>query len=124
MAHLTRTHHPLMPFALVSATVVIQLAAAWVLGTAAGIKPSPGWIVATVGVALAIGLNVVRFVIWGYTHRHFPLSQTYPLTALFFPCILILSYLKGDSIHPMEIAGTALITLGAIVMGIHNHAEH
>jgi len=113
----------LVPIALVLATVLIQLAAALVLDTAAGIKLGTEWIIAAAAVAFAIGLNVVRFVIWGYTHRHFPLSQTYPFTALFFPCILVLSWLKGDAIQFPEIAGTALITLGAVVMGSRKHAE-
>lgn len=123
MAHMIRHRHPLVPVALVFGTVLIQLAAAWILAAAAGLKPSTGWIIAAVAVAAAIGLNVVRFVIWGYTHRHFPISQTYPLTALFFPCILLLAWLKGDAVHPWEIAGTALITLGAVVMGTRNAAE-
>lgn len=123
MARLTSSHRPMVPITLVLATVLIQLAAAWVLDTAAGIKPGTGWIIAAAAVVFAIGLNVVRFVIWGYTHRHFPLSQTYPFTALFFPCILVLSWLKGDAVQLPEIAGTALITLGAIVMGNRNHAQ-
>jgi drug/metabolite transporter (DMT)-like permease len=122
MADLTRSRRPWVPVALVFSTVLIQLASAWVLDTAADTKPGRGWTIIAAAVALAIGLNVVRFVIWGYTHRRFPLSQTYPLTALFFPCVLVLSWLKGDAIHVPEIAGTALITLGALVMGTRKHA--
>lgn len=120
MAKLKPTDHPLTPYLLVSSTVLLQLAAAWVLDTAAGHPSARGWAIAAVAIAVALVLNVGRFVIWGYTHRHFPLSFTYPLTALFFPCILLLSYFQGTRIGGMEILGTALITIGAVVMGVRD----
>lgn len=116
------SRYRMAPYVLVSSTVVLQLAAAWVLDTAAGLRPPTGSTVAAAAIAVAIVLNIGRFIIWGYTHRHFPLSQTYPLTALFFPCILLLSYAQGETTGIFEIAGTTLITAGAIVMGMRKHA--
>lgn len=105
------------PVALVSATVVLQLASAWVLGSVAAMSPHPGWTLGAIAILAAIGLNLFRFVIWGYTHRRFPLSHTYPLTALFFPCVLVLSCLRGDLVSLHQIGGTLLITLGAFALG-------
>lgn len=102
------------PFSLVSATVLLQLAAAWVLGRAASHQTT--LLLGILAVGLAIGLNLMRFAIWGYAHRHFPLSHTYPLTALFFPCVLALSYFNGDAVTSEQVIGTLLITFGALAM--------
>ena len=40
-------------------------------------------------IALAILVNVLKFVFWGYLHKRFDLSKTYPLTAIFFPLIFL-----------------------------------
>lgn len=102
------------PLPLVSATVLLQLGAAWVLGRAAGHRTALLLGIGAIG--FAIGLNLLRFAIWGYVHRHFPLSHTYPLTALFFPCVLTLSYLNGDAVTGEQILGTLFITFGALAM--------
>jgi drug/metabolite transporter (DMT)-like permease len=103
---------------LVCVTIVLQLATAWLLGSVAATFPRSGLILAGVAVLAAIGLNLCRFVVWGYTHRRYPLSHTYPLTALFFPCILALSWLHGDALGPRRLIGTLLITLGALALGM------
>lgn len=123
MANLKYPDHPLAPYLLVFSTVLLQLAAAWVLDTAAGWGSSAGWTIAVVAVMAALALNVGRFVIWGYTHKRFPLSLTYPLTTLFFPCILLLSYFQGEAVGGMETLGTVLITVGAIIMGASKRLE-
>lgn len=117
-----KLHHPLAPYILVLGTVILQLAAALILDSAAGSKATPGLTIAASAIAVALILNIGRFIIWGYTHRHFPLSQTYPLTALFFPCILLLSYARGAATSIWEIAGTALITAGAVMMSARKRA--
>lgn len=113
---MNKSHHSLLPLALVSATVVLQLAAAWLLSAFAAVKPAPALLAAGMAVFAAIVLNVLRFLIWGYAHKRFPLSETYPLTALFFPCILLLSYLRGNPVVIFQLTGTVLITVGAFVM--------
>lgn len=101
--------------ALVLATVLIQIAVAVLLKELADARQGwQAWFVLIL--ALAVGLNGVRFVIWGYTHRHYPLSHSYPLTALFFPCILLLSSWYGEPIGWQKIAGVAVIMLGLGLM--------
>jgi drug/metabolite transporter (DMT)-like permease len=106
----------LLPLAIVLATVLVQLIAAAALGfVAKGNHPllSP---LAIVAIGFAFVLSGIRFLAWGYLHRHVPLSHVYPLTALFFPCVLVLATLRGDSITAMQIAGTLLITAGSFLM--------
>jgi len=71
---------------------------------------SAAWIVA--GIAVVGVLNVLRLVVWGFAHRRFPLSTTFPLSTLFFPLMLIVAGLFGDPIYVQQIAGTLLITAG------------
>lgn len=113
---------PATPLLLVLATVLLQLVAAWLLDIAAA---QPGAALLAVSmIAVVMLLHAGRFVIWGYTHRHFPLSHSYPLTALFFPLVLLLSWWRGDAVGGWQLAGTALITLGVVVMSQGAEREH
>ena len=97
--------------ALVLLTVVIQIVVAVLLKELAdGHSDSNALLLLVLGAAVA--LNGLRFLVWGYTHRHFPLSHSYPLTALFFPCILAVSAWYGDHIGAAQILGVALIMAG------------
>ena len=113
----TNTWRP-APMAIVLATVVIQLLAAAALGYAAqhGKHLWSALVLFAIGAALI--LNAIRFVAWGYLHHRFPLSHVYPLTSLFFPCVLALAALRGDSVTGLQIVGTLLITAGSFSMAI------
>ncbi|WP_036136046.1 hypothetical protein [Luteimonas mephitis] len=110
----------LLPLGLVLLTVAIQLVAAWILDVAA--KRELRWdLLAAGAVAAAVVLNGLRFLVWGFAHRRFPLSLTYPFTALFFPLVLMLSYWRGEAIAWAQIGGTMLITLGVALMAFGPH---
>ncbi len=111
------------PLPLVCTTIAMQLVVAWLLGSVAATFPRSGLILAGAAVSAAIGLNLCRFAVWGYTHRRYPLSHTYPLTALFFPCVLALSWLHGDVLGSRQLIGTLLITLGALALGTGARAD-
>lgn len=117
MAGVTGTPERWLAISIVSLTVVIQLVSALILSAAAeNYGGHRGIAIAAIGAAIA--LNVLRFLLWGVAHKRFPLSRTYPLTALFFPLLLLLSFLQGDSIGVVEIAGTMLITGGVVMVGM------
>jgi len=107
--------------ALVLSTIAIQLVVAALLKELAMRKATHGW----VGFVLvaAVALNALRFLVWGYTHRHYPLSRSYPLTALFFPCILLVSAWYGDPVGAMQIAGVGVIMLGLGLMNSERGAD-
>lgn len=113
----------LLPLAVVLATVVVQLLAAAALGFAAVRAHRLFSLLALAAIIAALALNGIRFIAWGYLHRRFPLSHVYPLTTLFFPCVLILAALRGDSITPFQVAGTLLITAGSFLMATASPAE-
>ena len=117
MAEVSHQNDGLQSVVIVGATVVLQLAAAYILDVAASRQ---GGFDIAVGAAIgsAIALQGVRFLLWGYAHRRYPLSHTYPMTALFFPFILLISYMRGDSVSTWQLAGTFIIALGVGLMSI------
>lgn len=111
--------HPMLLVALVLSTVVLQLLVAVVLKELADAAPRPGPVLAGV-LALAVGLNGLRFLLWGYTHRHYALSRSYPLVALFFPCILLLGWWYGEPVGWTQLAGVAAIVAGVALLNEGN----
>lgn len=107
--------HPMVLVALVLSTVVLQLLVAVLLKELADAAPRPGLALAMV-LALAVGLNGLRFLLWGYTHKHYALSRSYPLVALFFPCILLLSLWYGEPVGWMQVVGVAAIMAGVVLL--------
>lgn len=115
MAVMRQPTSRLLPLGLVLVTVALQLVAAWILDVTAK-SESRLDLMAAGAVLAAVFLHGIRFIVWGFAHRRFPLSLTYPLTALFFPFVLALSYWRGEGISWFQIGGTALITLGVVLM--------
>jgi drug/metabolite transporter (DMT)-like permease len=98
--------------ALVLSTVLIQIVVAILLKQLADFGGArPYWLVAGI-IAAAAGLNGIRFLVWGYTNKHYPLSSSYPLTALFFPCILLVSAAYGEPVAWGKVAAVIVIVAG------------
>jgi hypothetical protein len=92
--------------------VALQVAGAVLLKTIADRQDS--WSIAVLGLGLAAvgAVDVARLVVWGFAHRRFPLSTTFPLSSLFFPAMLGVAILYGDEVGALQVAGAALITGG------------
>ncbi len=103
---------------LVLLTVLIQIIVAVLLKELADRHGANTWPWLWFVLCAAMGLNVLRFTIWGYTHKHYPLSRSYPLTALFFPCILAISVWYGDPIGWQKIVGVMAIMAGIMLMNL------
>ena len=99
----------------VSAAVGLNLISALVLKETADMKDGS---MAAIGAALLIVilLNLSRVGCWAAIHKRFQLSDSYPLTSLFFPMILIASASYGEEINAPKMIGTLLITLGVVVL--------
>ena len=96
---------------LVLLTVVLGLLSAFFLKEAAQ-KEGVTLAVLTGTIVVVAGVNAGRFLLWGYIHRHYPISVSYPLNSAFFPLILLMGYYYGEVVSVNEIIGVALITLG------------
>jgi drug/metabolite transporter (DMT)-like permease len=100
---------------LVSVAVMLNLISAAVLKEAADMgKASP--LAIGVLILVVIFINLLRMVFWAAIHKRFRLSDSYPLTSLFFPMILVLSAIYGEEMGLAKLIGTALITLGVLVL--------
>jgi len=97
---------------LVLGTVLIQVFVAILLKELADFDGGRSWWLIAFIIAMAAGLNGIRFLIWGYTNKHYPLSSSYPLTALFFPCILAVSALYGEPVAWNQMVAIVVIVAG------------
>lgn len=116
MAGISNRDDRFRPLMVVALTVILQLLAAYVLDVAASARTIG--LAAILAIGVAIALHGIRFLLWGYAHKRYPLSHTYPLTALFFPFVLVISHWRGDHVGSWQWAGTLLITLGVGMMAV------
>ncbi|MBL4652455.1 MAG: hypothetical protein JKY53_06255 [Flavobacteriales bacterium] len=70
-------------------------------------------------IALVFCINILKFGIWGWIHKKFDVTKSYPLTASFFPLIFLIAYFKGDTeLSITKIAGVVLIVVGLFVFEV------
>jgi len=100
---------------LVSVAVGLSLVSAVMLKEAADMAQASYLMIAAF-ITLVIFINLLRVAFWAAIHKRFRLSDSYPLTSLFFPMILLLSAFYGEEIGFTKLIGTLLITLGVLVL--------
>lgn len=110
-----------LPLLLVTVAVALSIASAIVLKEAVQLV-EPTMLVLFGLLALVVLINVFRVVFWAAIHRRYRLSDSYPLTALFFPMILLVSILYGEEISAYKVLGTLLITIG-VAFHVGNGAQ-
>lgn len=98
---------------IVLAAVLLQVVAAVLLKEMADRPELPLMLVA-MGIGVVGVLGGTRFLIWGYAHRRYPLSHSYPLSSMFFPLMLAVAWAYGDPVHLTQLLGTGLITVGVV----------
>lgn len=74
-------------------------------------------------ILVVAALNGGRFLIWGYLHKHYPLSYSYPLNSLFFPAILVMGYCFGERLELTQFIGVILITAGIAILSYENRVD-
>lgn len=101
------------PLLVMLLAVALQIAGAAVLKTLAdGAGRAPVALIA-LGIGAVVVLNLLRILVWGAAHRRYRLSRTFPLSALFFPAMLLLTLAYGEDVGVQQVAGAVLITCGA-----------
>jgi drug/metabolite transporter (DMT)-like permease len=106
---------------MVLASVAMQLAAAWLLKHAPAPASDTVPQVAVV-LALVLALNVFRFLVWGELHRRYPVSLAYPLSALVFPCVVVMAWWLGEAIGWLQVAGSLVVMAGVSLMLVDDDA--
>lgn len=110
-------HKQMIPLFLISIAVLLNLVGAAVLKELTQVDHH-SLVIVFAGLGLVAGLNGLRFLLWGAIHKRFPLSHTYPLTALFFPMLLGMSLLYGEPVGPTQIIGTIAISVGIVILTV------
>jgi drug/metabolite transporter (DMT)-like permease len=99
--------------AVMSVAVGLQVIGAVVLKTLADTATGTDRLALLAGIAGVGLLNLCRLAVWGYAHTRFPLSSSFPTSALFFPAMLLVAVAYGDPVGPQQVLGAGLITLGS-----------
>jgi drug/metabolite transporter (DMT)-like permease len=100
---------------LVSLSVGLQLFNALLVKLAAA-TPSPPLLVMA-GLLLAVlALGFVRFFIWSGIYKRYPISLAYPLSAIFFPAVVLLAWTMGEAVGAMQLLGAALVMAGVVLV--------
>ncbi|MDH3687374.1 MAG: hypothetical protein OEP95_14170 [Myxococcales bacterium] len=101
------------PLLVMLLAVGLQVAGAIVLKTLADRVDHASVAMAGLGIGAVVALNLLRIGVWGAAHRRYPLSRTFPLSALFFPAMLLLAVVYGEEPGARQMVGAVLITAGA-----------
>tara|TARA_R110000823_G_scaffold28045_55_gene81607 strand:+ start:4388 stop:4762 length:375 start_codon:yes stop_codon:yes gene_type:complete len=100
---------------LVLLTVGLNAFSAVILKEAADMERASIFILMIL-ILVVVVVNFLRVRVWGTIHKRYRLSDSYPLTSLFFPLILLLGVYYGDEVRLPEIFGAALITAGVFLL--------
>jgi drug/metabolite transporter (DMT)-like permease len=100
---------------LVLLSVAMQLLGAWLLKQAPPVAVSTWWPLALI-LSAVLALNALRLVVWSTLHRRYPISMAYPLSALLFPCIIVLAWLTGEAIGAWQVLGSLVVMGGVALM--------
>jgi drug/metabolite transporter (DMT)-like permease len=110
----TTAHAPIgILLVMVGASVGLQLVNAAMVKLAASTPASHLLLIATL-LAAVLGLSVVRFWLWNRIYGRYPISLAYPLSAIFFPGIVALAWVMGETVGLAQLAGATLVMVGVI----------
>lgn len=64
---------------------------------------------------LVLLLNIMKFWLWGVSHKRFSLNRSYPIAALFYPIMYVISVFMGEAFWEIpKILGAMLIFGGTL----------
>jgi drug/metabolite transporter (DMT)-like permease len=101
--------------ALVALSVGLQLVNAWLVKLAAATPPPPPLLGAGL-LLIVLALGFARFFIWSGIYTRYPISLAYPLSAIFFPAVVLLAWAMGEAIGAMQVAGATVVMAGVVLM--------
>lgn len=104
---------------IVTLTVLLQLVGAALLKQAS-LSVRLGLLLPVIFILAAFGVQGLRFLLWGYAHKRWPLSLTYPLTAVFFPLLIALAAVYGEPVKAQQWLGGLCITAGVAWLSLQH----
>lgn len=101
---------------LVFSTVLITVLSSLLLDY--GAKKTTAIFVAVFFILLTLFVNFIKFLLWGKIHKKYDLSNSYPLTSMFFPLIYIIAIIKGQNDFELtKTIGIIFIVAGILFLG-------
>ena len=62
-------------------------------------------------------VNAFKFLLWGYVHKRYPLGRSYPIVAIFYPLMYVISIYYGEAQwEATKIVGSSLILIGVVIL--------
>lgn len=107
---------------LVFGTVILNLAGMFVLKTMVVHRPLPLAVVAA-GIAVVIGMHLVRFLLWGSIHEKSQLNFSYALTSVYYLTIIPVMRHFGEAVAWQHYAGSVLIVAGVAMVMLDKHRD-
>jgi len=98
---------------LVFLSVGLQLVNAALVKLASA-TPSPAPLVIAGLLTVVLALSFARFIIWNGIYRRYPISLAYPLSAIFFPAVVVVAWAMGETVGVLQIVGAAIVMAGVI----------
>ena len=73
-------------------------------------------LLALVFIGLSYSLNLSKFFLWGFIHKRYDLSGSYPIMALLYPMIYFVAIINGEAVLELhKCIGTICIMLGTVL---------
>tara|TARA_B110001452_G_C15240481_1_gene429487 strand:+ start:4473 stop:4805 length:333 start_codon:yes stop_codon:yes gene_type:complete len=100
---------------LVISTVIISVFSSLLLNFASNFQNKTTFIV-FLFLSLVMTFNIFKFFLWGYIHKSYSISNSYPLTSIFFPIIFIISIVTDEvNFSLYKLFGVLFIISGIII---------
>ena len=100
---------------LVISTIIISVLSSLLLNFASNLQNKTTYIVLFI-LGIVLTFNIFKFLLWGYIHRSYRISSSYPLTSLFFPIIFIISLITDEvNFSLYKLYGVLLIISGITI---------
>ncbi|MBM3703067.1 MAG: hypothetical protein FJW63_08815 [Actinobacteria bacterium] len=75
------------------------------------------YFVIVLGVITVMIINLFRLIVWYHANKQFNLNIIYPLTSIYYPLVLFVSYFFNEKITFIQIIGTIFIMSGVFWLG-------
>lgn len=97
-------------------TVAMSIVTAIMLEFATHVSDRMNAVVFMIIVAVLV-INIAKFWLWGWIHKRYDLSKTYPIGALFFPLIYLIAWWQGETnLELGKLVGIALVVTGVVLL--------
>lgn len=99
---------------LVLSTVIFSVLSSLILNFATNFQNKKLLVFLFLGIVIV--LNIFKFILWGYIHKNYKISKSYPLTSIFFPIIFIISIVMEELNFSLHKLFAVLLILSGIVI--------